>query len=151
MRMSIVRKILNALVGKTARAAKASPGRLIPDDLPSSPVCAFCGKAAIDKRLTTEQESSLQATGCLRSMAHTVGLWECPCGAIGSGAWPPDLDEAADLLLAVVDIENPMNQSSRGIVEGFRESLRRRQYELRGNGFPQNPVPIRCLWIRPII
>jgi hypothetical protein len=162
--MSLVRRILNALVGKPARSAKVIPAQLMRSDLPSSPVCAFCGRAATNGGPATEE---LSAVGCLRLIAHTAGLWACTCTAIGSGAWAPDLDEAADLLLAVVDMESlrgqpwvPLGGSEKisvpecdlyGLIEPLRESLRQRHYELRVNAFDQNSVPIQCLWARRLV
>src|ERR1041384_1967107 len=52
--------------------------------------CGFCGRGEI------EQDPSAP---------HPYAVWKCPCGAIGSGAWPPDLDEVGDQLLEILGID----------------------------------------------
>ena len=37
-------------------------------------------------------------------------VWKCPCGAIGSGAWLPDLDEVGDQLLEILGIDARVSQ-----------------------------------------
>ena len=60
-----------------------------------APLCLFCAA----------QEGITGSTG-----PYGYPLWECPCGAIGSGAWPADLDEVADQLLGALRIQRSVSE-----------------------------------------
>ena len=51
--------------------------------------CGFCGRRQVELDPTASGPYS---------------VWKCTCGAIGSGAWAPDLDEVGDQLLRILDI-----------------------------------------------
>jgi len=51
--------------------------------------CEFCGQQGIE---------------CDQAARYLYPIWKCSCGAIGSGAWLPDLDEVGDQLLDVLGI-----------------------------------------------
>ncbi|MFM7075795.1 MAG: hypothetical protein ACKO3G_07000 [Planctomycetaceae bacterium] len=76
----------------------------------SGPPCGYCHSA-----------TSLRAVG---RTCHP--LWECGCGALGSGSpFRPDLDEVAEGLLAVLDLEGggaarPMPMPGTGAVRASR-------------------------------
>src|SRR5688572_19578321 len=71
-------------------------GWLFPKPIPlDTPACPFCGQVMTQNQDTAAREACL----CL------YPLWRCSCGAIGSGEWPPDVDEVADQLLEILGID----------------------------------------------
>ena len=59
--------------------------------------CGFCGRQQIE---------------CDASASHAYPIWQCSCGAIGSGAWLPDLDEVGDQLLEILGISSRVSEPS---------------------------------------
>ena len=58
--------------------------------------CGFCGQRRME---------------CDQSAPYLYTVWKCSCGAIGSGAWLPDLDEVGDQLLEMLAINARVTES----------------------------------------
>ena len=131
-------------------------------DHPAGPVCAFCGQPATEVPSNRGGQARLKPQGGWQSFAerylgHTTGLWACPCSAIGSGAWGPDLDEAVGLLQETLGMD--LNEAQREHLRRFerdhsdsfallQETFRLNHYELARNAICQGEVPIQWLWVR---
>jgi hypothetical protein len=90
-------------------------------------------------------------------------LWRCSCGAIGSGAWAPDIDEVADQLLEVLGIDARVSQPAvpvcgSGVItaqyfdaniatKSLSEIVGQHGYKLQTNTCREHDTSIRCLWI----
>ena len=132
------------------------------DDLPAAPFCAFCGQPATEVPSNRGGQARLKPQGGWQSFAerylgHTTGLWACPCTAIGSGAWGPDLDEAVALLQEALGIElneaqvEHLRQFERDHFNFFallQERFRLNHYELRLNTHCQEETSLQWLWAR---
>ena len=57
--------------------------------------CGFCGQ----RRIEWDQ-----------SAPYPYTVWKCSCGAIGSGAWLPGLDEVGDQLLVILGINTRVSE-----------------------------------------
>jgi hypothetical protein len=57
--------------------------------------CGFCGQRRME---------------CDKSAPYPYTVWRCSCGAIGSGAWLPDLDEVGDQLLEMLGINTRVSE-----------------------------------------
>jgi hypothetical protein len=44
------------------------------------------------------------------SAPYPYPVWKCSCGAVGSGAWLPDLDEVGDQLLEILGIGSSVSE-----------------------------------------
>ena len=127
-----------------------------------NPLCAFCGQSAAEMACAPDGEDGLKPLGSYRPfskrrMGHTTGLWTCPCTAIGSGAWGPDLDEAVSLLQEALGFElneaqvEHLRQFERDHFNFFtllQERFRLNHYELRLNTHRQEETSLQWLWAR---
>ena len=147
-------RMIRELFGKSNPRQNLSQTAVNSRDSSSSPTCAFCGESMTEKHDSTRKERCL----CL------YPLWRCPCGAIGSGAWVPDLDEVSDQLLEVLGIAARVSQpcvpvdksgvisaqyyDASAAVRSLREILGQHGYDLQTNTFRDGSASIHCLWIR---
>ena len=116
---------------------------------PIEKVCPYCGREA--------------AGGSRSAVAYPV--WDCECGAIGSGSpMYPDLDEVADGLLAVLGIGGSVRQPSSPVGESgivslqpydipqslgqLEHILREHGYEIRPNTLGEAERGMYTLWVR---
>jgi len=118
------------------------------------PICGFCGRAMSETPANSVKEA--------RFLPYP--LWRCPCTAIGSGEWVPDLDEVADQLLEVLGISERVSQppspidasggislqyyDSNAAVAALKDILARHGYALQRNAYRDKPDLIHCLWVR---
>ena len=92
-------------------------------------------------------------------------IWESECGAIGSGSpMYPDLDEVADVLLAILDIPGSVSEPSiptgtSGMLsmqhydipkslDKLREILRDHDFEMQTNTWNESSGKIHSIWVR---
>ena len=91
-------------------------------------------------------------------------LWRCSCGALGSGAWAPDIDEVADQLLEVLGIDAHVSQpvvpipgssvisaqryDANMAINSLRQIVSRHGYRLQTNSCREHDTSIRCLRVR---
>ena len=163
--MTIVRQGLKRLLGKTDSPPMETHRQLKSSDLPAAPVCAFCGQPAAAVPCIPDGQGRLKPQGVCQSFAepylgHTMGLWSCPCTAIGSGAWGPDLDEAVALLQETLGIEpndtqrEQLRRFERDHADSFarlQEMFRLNHYELRLNTRCQEETSLEWLWVRETV
>jgi len=113
-----------------------------------SPDCPFC----------TGQETPAESIGPLG-----YAVWKCPCGAIASGAWAPDLDDLADQLLQMLDIDQTVREpmmptghpairlqryDANKVRRGFRELLRGRGFEFRSANLEAQGHEMEVFWVK---
>ena len=107
--------------------------------------CAFCGQ-----QIETNP-----------SAPYPYPVWKCSCGAIGSGAWLPDLDEVGDQLLEMLGISACVSESCvptdhpaismqhydvNKVERDMAEILRSHGYEFRV--IPRNDPNERLFWAK---
>ena len=111
--------------------------------------CGFCGL----QRIELDQLAS-----------NPYPVWKCSCGAIGSGAWLPDLDEVGDQLLEILKINVRVSEPCvptdepaismqhydvKKVEHDMAEILNRHGHEFRIT--PGNIRNERLFWARPIM
>lgn len=114
----------------------------------ATPSCLFCGS----------RETPAGYIG-----PHGYQVWTCPCGAVGSGAWAPDLDDVADQLLNVLGIDATVSEpriatGHAGISlqrydadkaeRDLHGVLQTRGYELRTATMDTQGMAIKMFWVK---
>ena len=122
-----------------AHGADAGPGDC-------APACPFC----------TGQEAPASSMG-----PHGYPVWRCPCGAMASGAWAPDLDEVADQLLEMLDIDQTVSEpmmptdhpaislqrfDANKVRRDFHDLLQGRGFEFRSTNLETQGREIEVFW-----
>ena len=110
--------------------------------------CGFCERPQIE---------------CDQSAPYPYPVWKCPCGAIGSGAWPPDLDEVGDQLLEILGINERVSEpcvptdhpaisiqhyDAKRVEEDMAAILKKHGYEFRVTARMQSNCNDRLFWVR---
>jgi hypothetical protein len=126
------------------RNTNPTDGSVHPDWLYAD--CGFCGREQIK---------------CEASTSHLHPVWHCSCGAIGSGAWLPDLDEVGDQLLEILGISSRVSEpcvptehpaisiqhyDADKVEHDMAEMLKSRGYEFRVT--PRKNPSQEMFWVR---
>jgi hypothetical protein len=117
----------------------AAEGRIEAYACPPAP-CPFCGK---DAEVSPVSEHA------------SCPAWRCPCGAVGVGAAPCDLDDAADELLELIGLGGgtPSSVDAGSAVDEAREKLAASGYEVEIKKLvvsSQDSTETECtiIWVR---